>query len=166
MRIVIGFALLAMAFPGTAPAQDEEPVPKAKPIGNPATWIPANGYPPAAAASGEQGRVAFTLTVDETGRVSECKVTQSSESPLLDESTCNFMTANGRFEVPRNKKNKPTMGTWSSAMTWKLVAAPPPAPAPGTVLPPSAAPSSPSVPATAPAANPAAGKRAPTAKKP
>ena len=126
MHMVMGVALAALAFSGPAAAQDDEPLPKAKPIGSPGAWIPANGYPPAAAASGEQGRVAFTLTVDETGRVSECKVTKSSESPLLDETTCNFMTANGRFEIPRDKKNRPTTGTWSSAMTWKLESLPPP----------------------------------------
>ena len=151
MRIVMAFALAALAFSGAAAAQDDEPLPKAKPIGSPASWIPANGYPPAAAASGEQGRVAFTLTVDETGRVSECKVTQSSESPLLDETTCNFMTANGRFEIPRDKKNRPTTGTWSSAMTWKLEPPPPPT-APGSVSPALGAPSSsaPSGPAKVP----------------
>ena len=133
MHIVMGVALAALAFSGLAAAQDDEPLPKAKPIGSPGAWIPANGYPPAAAASGEQGRVAFTLTIDETGRVSECKVTQSSESPLLDETTCNFMTANGRFEIPRDKKNRPTTGTWSSAMTWKLEnPAPPPEPLPAS----------------------------------
>jgi len=131
--------LAMMAVSASASAQHaEEPAPKAIPIGNPGTWIPADGYPAAARASGEHGRVAFTLDVDETGRVSDCKVTTSSESPLLDETTCYYMTANGRFTPPRDAKNKPVPGKWSSAMVWKLEIAPPeptPAPAPAPAAP-------------------------------
>ncbi|WP_296611394.1 energy transducer TonB [Sphingomonas sp.] len=140
MRIAVVLALAAFAFPGAALAQDnDEPIPTTKPIGNPGSWIPQDGYPPAARASGEQGRVSFTLSIDETGRVSDCKVTKSSESPLLDETTCNFMTANGRFEVPRNKKNKPTPSKWSSSMMWKLETPPPPPEPTGVTSPATAA---------------------------
>ncbi|MGN6820343.1 MAG: energy transducer TonB [Sphingomonas sp.] len=135
-------------------AQDDEPVPTAKPIGNPGTWIPQDGYPAPARATGEQGRVSFTLSVDETGRVSDCKVTKSSESPLLDETTCNYMTANGRFEVARDKKNKPIPSKWSSSMLWKLETPPPPPPEPaaGAPLPP-------------PVGTPPAAKPAPAVRK-
>jgi TonB family protein len=126
MRIAMVLALAVLAFPTVAQAQDDdEPIPTAKPIGNPGSWIPQGGYPPAARATGEQGRVSFTLSIDDSGRVTDCKVTKSSESPLLDETTCNFMTANGRFEVARNKKNKPTPSKWSSSMMWKLETPPP-----------------------------------------
>lgn len=140
MRIAVVLALAVLAFPTVAQAQeDDEPIPIAKPIGSPGGWIPQGGYPPAARATGEQGRVSFTLSIDETGRVTDCKVTKSSESPLLDETTCNFMTANGRFEVARNKKNKPTPSKWSSSMMWKLET-PPPEPVPnGTIAPATAA---------------------------
>jgi TonB family protein len=141
IAVVLALAAFAFAFPGVAQAQDDdEPIPTAKPIGNPGSWIPQDGYPPAARATGEQGRVSFTLSIDDTGRVTDCKVIKSSESPLLDETTCNFMTANGRFEVARNKKNKPTPSKWSSSMMWKLENPPPPpagAPAPA---PPASAP--------------------------
>ena len=130
MRIAVVLALAVLAFPTVARAQDDdEPIPTAKPIGNPGSWIPQDGYPPAARATGEEGRVSFTLSIDDSGRVTDCKVTKSSESPLLDETTCNFMTANGRFEVARNKKNKPTPSKWSSSMMWKLET-PPPEPVP------------------------------------
>lgn len=136
----IAFAFLALTAVPTF-AQEDEPIPTAKPIGNPGSWIPPDGYPQAALASGEEGRVSFTLSVDETGRVSECKVTKSSELPLLDETTCNFMTANGRFEVARDKRNKPRPSQWSSSMTWKLTAPPPPAAPPGGVPQPVPVPS-------------------------
>jgi TonB family protein len=141
IAVVLALAAFAFAFPGVAQAQDDdEPIPNAKPIGNPGSWIPQDGYPPAARATGEQGRVSFTLSIDDTGRVTDCKVTKSSESPLLDETTCNFMTANGRFEVARNKKNKPTPSKWSSSMMWKLENPPPPPAAAPAPAPPASAP--------------------------
>jgi protein TonB len=106
----------------------EEPIPRATPIGNPGSWIPPNAYPPGAKASAEEGRVGFTLMIDETGSVSDCKVTATSESPLLDETTCALMSANGRFTPPRDKKGKPTASQWSSSVRWKLETPPPVAP--------------------------------------
>lgn len=142
-------AAAAMALPTAALAQ-EPPAPRPKPIGNPGEWIPPNSYPPAARASAEEGRVAFTLDVDETGRATDCKVTESSGSPLLDETACNLMSANGRFEPPRDKKNRPIASKWSSSVRWKLEVPPPP---PGTVAPPPPAPVAPP-PATLPKTSP------------
>jgi TonB family protein len=137
--MVLAGAWLVIASPALAkdknksgPAKDvpeKEVELKPTPIGSPGSWIPADGYPPAARASAEEGRVGFTLEVDDTGRVSECKVTVTSGSPLLDDTTCNFMTANGRFTPPRDARNKPVASKWSSAMLWKLQPATPPPPA-------------------------------------
>lgn len=129
MRILIGSVALAGIFAASPALAQDEPLPRATPIGNPGSWIPPSAYPPAAKASAEEGRVAFKLTIDETGSVSDCKVTTSSESPLLDETTCALMSANGRFTPARNK-NKPTVSQWSSSVRWKLEAPPPAPPAP------------------------------------
>lgn len=126
MRPIGVMTLIASLGSLAAPALAQDALPRATPIGNPGTWIPADAYPPAAKASAEEGRVTFKLTIDETGSVSDCKVTTSSESPLLDETTCNLMMANGRFSPPRDKKNRPTASQWSSSVRWKLEAPPPP----------------------------------------
>lgn len=135
MRTVMKLAMLsAVVLPTSVAAQ--EAAPKPKPIGNPGTWIPAGSYPPGARASAEEGRVTFTLDVDETGRATACKVTKTSESPLLDETTCTLMEVNSRFEPPRDKKNKPIASKWSSSILWKLeTPAPEPAPAPSVATP-------------------------------
>lgn len=109
-----------------AEAAEKDEAPRPTPIGSPGSWIPVDGYPPAARASAEEGRVGFTLDVDDSGRVSDCKVTSSSESPLLDETTCYFMSANARFTPPRNAKGKAIPSKWSSSMLWKLEVAPAP----------------------------------------
>jgi TonB family protein len=135
VRILIVPAVSALALVAMSAIAQDAPLPRATPIGNPGAWIPPNAYPPAAKASAEEGRVAFTLMIDESGSVSDCKVTTTSESPLLDETTCNYMTANGRFTPPRDKKNKPVASQWSSSVRWKLEAPPPPV-APATGSPP------------------------------
>ena len=132
-RMIVTMLAAGVTLAWPALAQDDA-IPRPKPIGNPGTWIPAGAYPPAARASAEEGKVTFTLEVDETGRATDCMVTQSSDSPLLDETTCTLMIANARFEPPRDKKNKPIASKWSSSVRWKLETLPPepapPAPAP------------------------------------
>lgn len=135
MRIVIVSVALSLASIATPAAAQDAPPPRATPIGNPGAWIPPNSYPPAAKASAEEGRVSFTLDVDPSGRVNDCKVTASSESPLLDETTCTLMTTNGRFTPPRDKKNKPVASQWSSSVRWKLEAPSPVAAAAPVSLP-------------------------------
>lgn len=134
MRAWMIVSILAVTFATPALAQ-ESPAPRPTPIGNPGDWIPPNAYPPPARASAEEGRVTFTLDVDETGRAVDCKVTMSSGSPLLDETTCALMSANARFTPPRDKKNRPIASQWSSSVRWKLETAPAPAPA-AAVAPP------------------------------
>ncbi len=143
MRLfTIGLLLVTTLAPAAAWAQDDE-VPRAKPIGSPGTWIPANSYPEMAKRSAEEGKVSFVLEVDETGRVTDCKITQTSDSPLLDETTCALMSANGRFEVARDKKNKPVPSRWSSSVTWRLDRAPDPAPPSAGAPAPAGAPGKP-----------------------
>lgn len=141
MRVrMIATILAVVAVPATA---QDAPAPRPKPIGNPGDWIPPNSYPPAARASAEEGRVVFTLDVDETGRATECLVTTSSGSPLLDETACNLMSANARFEPPRDKKNRPIASKWSSSVRWKLETPPPPPAPPAPVPAPAPAPKAP-----------------------
>jgi protein TonB len=137
VRISIGTAAFAGLLVAAAAHAQDEPLPRATPIGNPGSWIPPNAYPPGAKASAEEGRVVFTLTIDDTGSVSDCKITVTSESPLLDETTCALMSTNGRFTPPRDKKNKPIASQWSSSVRWKLEEppAPPPPPPPAKPAP-------------------------------
>ena len=151
-RFMIGVAMTGLA---TQLAAQESPAPRPVPVGSPGAWIPQGAYPPAAKASAEEGRVAFTLDVDERGGVIDCKVTKTSESPLLDETTCNLMMANGRFTPPRDKKGKPVQSKWSSAVTWKLETPPPATPLPATTPVPAGTPGAGSIPAPAAVPKPA-----------
>jgi periplasmic protein TonB len=102
----------------SAKAAEDRPVPT--PLGNPSTWISTADYPPAASAAGQEGRTVFALDVDNKGRVTGCRIVQSSGSPLLDNTTCSSMVVNARFKAARGGDGKSVASVWQSAMQWKL----------------------------------------------
>jgi TonB family protein len=127
-------AVFILSIGGPAWAQSQPAaatVPTATPIGSPAAWFPADAYPPEAKAAGIQGRTAFKLDLDPQGRITECDVTQSSGSALLDSTTCQLLVTNARFKPAHNAQGQAVAGTWSSAMVWQLAA--PEAPPPETI---------------------------------
>lgn len=109
----------AAAVPAPPPA----PVPVGtdpQPVGNIADWFPAESYPPQARALGLEGRTAFALDIDALGRVTQCRVLQTSGSDLLDSATCTQAIINGRFRPGRDAAGKPVPRAWQSSMRWKL----------------------------------------------
>src|SRR3546814_7711317 len=56
----IGAAMLASSSLAQSTADASSPAP----IGNPADWFPADAYPPAAKASGAEGRTGFAVDID------------------------------------------------------------------------------------------------------
>src|SRR3954453_1177535 len=64
-------------------------------------------YPPGALKRGEQGRVAFKLTVEPTGVISACDVTESSGFKALDTETCEIMALYAQVKPVRNSDGRP-----------------------------------------------------------
>lgn len=93
---------------------------EATPAGDPSRWITAADYPAAARASRASGTVEFVLRVDTDGMVSDCTVTQSSGSKLLDSTTCKLLARRGRFVPARNSDNEPTSATWGNSISWSV----------------------------------------------
>jgi protein TonB len=107
-----------MGAPGMA--QDAAKIPKPTPIGDPASWFPADAYPPTAKAEGAEGRTVFSVNVDAQGRVTSCNIVKTSGTPLLDSTTCALVVTNGRFKPAVDASGKPVAGVWKSAMVWQL----------------------------------------------
>ncbi|MGJ3649600.1 energy transducer TonB [Sphingomonas sp. GlSt437] len=97
----------APAPPAPEPAAPEPAPHGAHMIGSPADWFSEETYPPYAKRHSIEGRVSVRLTIDETGLVSDCRVTASSGVPTLDQATCADAISNGRFKPAVDASGKP-----------------------------------------------------------
>lgn len=77
-------------------------------------------YPPGALKRGEQGRVAFNLTIEPTGLISTCDVTESSGFKALDAETCEIMGQYARVSPVRNADGRAIRAQQSGYIVWKL----------------------------------------------
>lgn len=94
----------------------------------PGSWVMTADYPADSLRANEQGSSAFTVTVDTQGRVKDCRITGSSGSPRLDETTCRLVTQRARFTPATDSKDNPIEGTYSNRVRWVLPAVTPPEP--------------------------------------
>ncbi|MGL4314967.1 MAG: energy transducer TonB [Sphingomonas sp.] len=114
----------AVAAPAAPPAPKplaDDGTPRAKPIGNPGDWFPADAYPPEARNAGQEGRTVFAVKIDAKGRILECDIVQSSGSAQLDNTTCDLIVSHGRFTPAHDAAGNAVAGEWRSAMRWQLV---------------------------------------------
>ncbi|HKU93067.1 MAG TPA: energy transducer TonB [Sphingomicrobium sp.] len=77
-------------------------------------------YPQGAYKRGEQGRVGFKLTVEPTGTISACDVTESSGFKALDAETCEIMGLYARVQPVRNADGRAIRATTTGFINWKL----------------------------------------------
>ena len=85
-------------------------------------------YPPQAKAAGEQGLVAFSVSLDRDGHPTSCQVTHSSGSRTLDEATCPVLLAHAEFAPDVNAAGTRVAGTHQGVINWQLYGYPPSAP--------------------------------------
>lgn len=77
-------------------------------------------YPPRALREEIEGTVGVRVTVSPEGRASNCSVTASSGSSILDEAACTGMERYARFEPALNDAGNPTTGSYSTRITYRL----------------------------------------------
>ncbi|MEO0643708.1 MAG: energy transducer TonB [Pseudomonadota bacterium] len=80
----------------------------------------AQSYPARALAAGLEGSVAVSLTVSSGGRVSACRVTQSSGETVLDEAACTAFARYARFRPALDPQGQPTRGLYSTSVRYSL----------------------------------------------
>jgi len=95
-------------------------------------------YPPGARSRGEQGKVAFRLTVEPDGSLGSCEVTESSGYSGLDNETCEIIVRYGQLKPVMGPDGRAIRATQNGFINWKLpveteVAGPAAAPA-GTTM--------------------------------
>jgi TonB family protein len=81
---------------------------------------PADHYPQAARAAGEQGLVYMRLSIDAAGRVTDCLVTGSSRSAVLDRAACDLMVHQGSFLPALDDRGLPVASTFAAQYAWTL----------------------------------------------
>jgi periplasmic protein TonB len=81
--------------------------------------ISEDDYPDASRRAEEQGVTRVSYTIDTTGKVSACTVTQSSGSARLDEATCKIIMRRFRFN-PATRDGQPVESTKTQPVRWQL----------------------------------------------
>lgn len=75
-------------------------------------------FPTKLIENGDGGVVSAHLTVSPEGRVSGCKVTETSGSEALDKLTCDIAARRARFTPAHDAEGKPAAGDYWVAVTW------------------------------------------------
>lgn len=78
-------------------------------------------YPKRALAAGQQGLVAFKLTLDRDGHPTECQVTHSSGHKLLDDETCELLMMHAEYKPPRDSEgNRLAIFRTEGVINWRI----------------------------------------------
>jgi TonB family protein len=95
------FLILAQA------ALAQNPLAVTHPKGDRRPLFSSNDYPAEAARHGWSGSVVADLTIDWRGRVSKCKIVQTSGHAILDTKTCEILVQRAKFYPARDRDRKP-----------------------------------------------------------
>lgn len=90
----------------------------AMPDASQGSWVTNDDYPMEAMRQGRGGRVDFRITVNVDGTASNCVITSTSGSKLLDEHTCMLMMKRPHFLPATGKDGKPIPGLFASTFNW------------------------------------------------
>jgi TonB family protein len=94
---------------------------KAIPAGSPARWITDRDYPGAALGRGEEAIVHFRLIVDPRGRVSDCRIQQSTPGEAFRQAVCNTIARRAQFEPALDADGNPIQSYYVSTVSFRMV---------------------------------------------
>jgi len=77
-------------------------------------------YPEDLLTKGVQGSVGILMSVDEAGRLTECRAVETSGTPALDEATCNVVRKRARFRPAQRKDGKPMAALTYWRVNWQI----------------------------------------------
>jgi TonB family protein len=85
------------------------------------TYFSTDDYPGEALRERQQGTVSFWVRISPEGRVSDCRIIQSSGSPSLDAATCRIIRERARYTPARDAQGRPAEAfDGDYAVTWRL----------------------------------------------
>ena len=77
-------------------------------------------YPARAIRDEVEGRVGVSVTIGTNGRVTDCSVTSSSGSSVLDQAACQGMERFSRFSPALDDAGNPTTGSYATTIVYQL----------------------------------------------
>ncbi|HEU4704265.1 MAG TPA: energy transducer TonB, partial [Sphingomicrobium sp.] len=77
-------------------------------------------YPAQAMRQGETGRVGVAMLVDETGKVADCMVEETSGYATLDSMSCYVIATEARFEPAAGVDGKPVRSAYFQRINWRI----------------------------------------------
>ena len=90
------------------------------PTNNPAKWITTNDYPKRMLREGLSDQVDFRLTIDATGKPTDCSVLTMEARPEFIKVTCDKLMQRARFEPALDAKGKPVASLYVSSVVWVI----------------------------------------------
>jgi TonB family protein len=117
MLLGVGVSMtLAMAVAGQSAVA--EAASKPEPIA-PQSWISDDDYPPKAMARGAGGTIGFLLLVDAGGKVTDCRIHETSGFVELDQNTCAILLKRSKFKPARNAAGAAVESVYTGHFTWR-----------------------------------------------
>jgi protein TonB len=112
-------AAQGVAAPTPAPATGA-PAPVRQGTNWPFDLLSDDDYPAAALRNSEQGKVKYRVEIGPDGRVSNCTITSSSGSSILDSATCRIIRSRARFVPATDERGNPVPDRREGEITWRL----------------------------------------------
>ncbi len=109
--------ILAMAMAGQEASATSEPRPT--PIG-PTNWLTDDNYPTKSFAQHASGTTNFLLRVDATGKVTDCRIAQTSGFLDLDQTTCAVLLVRSKFRPAQDANGTAIVSVYKGSFTWKF----------------------------------------------
>lgn len=87
---------------------------------DPAQWLSSDDYPMSALNAARQGVSFIGWTISPGGRVSNCRVLQSSGTPELDKAACDAIQRRGRYRPALDAAGNPVESYSTRNVRWSL----------------------------------------------
>lgn len=113
----------AVTVPGDGPAPGGGVAGVTGPVrarANLSSYFTADDYPAAALRGNQQGRTGFSIDIGPDGRVTNCRVTESSGAAALDQATCRIIRSRARYTPARTARGVAVAGRDAGSVTWRL----------------------------------------------
>jgi hypothetical protein len=109
--------ILAVMLFGQQAGADAAPRPT--PV-SPVSWLSDDDYPTKSFAQRANGTTGFLLRVDMTGKVTDCRVAETSGFLDLDQTTCAVLLIRGKFKPARDASGAAIASIYKGTFTWKF----------------------------------------------